>query len=70
MDRKVFEQSKSFNHGMRDDLAKYYGEYTQTDDMEKQLAIKSVVRLRFTDFDANTINESALRQFLIDARGY
>lgn len=69
-ERNVFEQSKSFNHGMKDDLAKYYGEYVQTEDADKKLAIKSIVRLRFADFDCQTIQEPALRIFLTESRGY
>jgi len=69
-ERNVFEQSKSFNQGMRDDLAKYYEEYSMAEDEEKKLAIKAVVRMRFSDFDDESVHEPVLRSFLIDMRGY
>ncbi len=70
VDRETFEQSKSYTEGMKMDLAKYYGEYKSAANPEDKLAIKNLVVMNFSDFDATTINSIELRSFLYQMRGY
>ena len=64
-----FEQTKSYQHGVAQDLGKYYGEYQNASEEEKAV-IASVVRTRFAEFDASDLHSPELRQFLISTRGY
>lgn len=70
VERQVFEETKSYNQGMTMDLAKYYGEYTNSDNQENRDAIKSIVRLRFSDYNKNNVNSPELVSFLKTCRGY
>jgi len=65
--REIFEQSKSYTHGKIQDLAKYYEEHQTSEDKQ---SIESLIKMNFSDFDANKINALKLRQFLINVRGY
>ena len=65
--REVFENTKSYTHGKIQDLAKYYEEYQKAEDKE---AIESLIKMNFAEFDAEKINASKLKQFLINVRGY
>jgi hypothetical protein len=50
-------------------LGKYYQEY-QEGDLEKQEAIKNVIRMRFAEFDESKLQNDRLRVFLVNMRGY
>lgn len=65
--RQVFENTKSYTHGVIQDLGKYYEEYQKA---ENKTAIQAVIKMRFAEFDANKINSLSLKQFLISTRGY
>jgi len=67
--RQVFENTKSFLHGVQQDLGKYYLEY-QTADEEGQNAIKTTIQMRFGEVDADKLQSPDLRNFLITMRGY
>lgn len=69
--REVFENTKSYTHGVIQDLGKYYQEYyePETTEEEKQ-TIKSVILIRFAEFDENKIENYKLQQFFIQMRGY
>jgi len=67
--RQVFEETKSYVHGKIQDLSRYYEQYQKGDSKEKE-AIKSVIRMQFSDFDATKINNYKLRRFLETVRGY
>jgi len=70
IEREIFEETKSYNHALRMDLAKYYDEYT-TGDAERKMGIKTVVKTRFAEFDAEQLNKTPkLKKFLIKMRGY
>lgn len=69
IERKVFEGTKSYTHGMSQELAKHYGEYKKGTDTEKRI-IKNVIKGRFADFDETKIRTQALKSFLIRMRGY
>lgn len=66
--REVFENSRTFNEGKIQQLSKYYLEWINADEAEKE-AIESVIQLTFTDFKLDRIPES-LKSFFIEARGY
>jgi hypothetical protein len=67
--RKVFEQTKSYNQGKLQDLAKYYQEYQKSTQSEKE-AITTVIKTQFADYDENNIENVKLKTFLMNVRGY
>lgn len=69
VERETFENSKSYVHGMTQDLAKKYEEFLKGS-KEEQGIIKNVIQSTFASFDAEKIESSSLRLFLIDQRGY
>lgn len=68
--REVFEETKSYVHGKIQDLAKYYDEYQKSDSPDDKEAIQTVIKSQFAEFDAEKINSSQLRTFLVNMRGY
>lgn len=68
--REVFEETKSYNEGKIQQLAKYKFEYDKADSFENKQAIESVVRTMFADFDADNINNESLQTWLVQIRGY
>lgn len=68
--REVFENTKSYTHGVIQDLGKYYAEYQKAATMEEKQTIQTVVRTRFSEFDATKIQSTELRNFFINCRGY
>lgn len=67
--REVFEETKSYVHGMVQDLGKYMYEW-QTGDKETRLAIEAVIRVRYANFPASKVKDPALRAFLQKCRGF
>lgn len=67
--RTVFENTQSYVHGKRQDLAKYYMEY-QKADAEGKETIRSVIQMQFSQFDAEHIQNIKLKQFLTNMRGF
>jgi len=67
--RDIFENTKSYLHGVQQDLGKYYLEYQKEDDMGKG-AIKTTIQMRFAEVDANKLQSAKLRSFLTTMRGY
>jgi len=70
VERKVFEETKSYVHGAIQDIGNYYGQYQQAETEEEKASIQSVVKVRFSEFNAENISSLELRNFLIKARGY
>jgi len=68
VERQVFEETKSYNQGKTQELAKYFDEYTRGKAEDKE-AIASVIRIKFADYKADRL-EYGLQQFLIQIRGY
>ena len=64
--RKVFEETKSYNQGMVQQLESLYLEHGKATDEHKD-AIESVVRHRFADYDESAV-PSHLRDFLNTCR--
>ena len=69
VNRQVFEQTKSYTHGVIQDLAKYFDEYQKATLKDKQV-IQNTIKFRFAEFDANNIKSVPLKAFLINMRGY
>ena len=67
--RAVYEETKSYNHGKKQMLAKHWLEYEKGDSQTKD-AIQSVIQTTFADFDAESIEIYKLKQFLLNMRGY
>ncbi len=67
-EREVFEHSQSYVHGMVDDLAKYKLEYTRAQDDIDKRALEEVILDRYSNFDADLIEDASLRQFLLNIR--
>jgi hypothetical protein len=61
--RQVFEQTKSYNQGMQQDLIKFMHEYNVSKDPEEKKAISSTVRHMMSDYDESKL-EPELRSFL------
>jgi len=69
VEREVFENTKSYVHGVAQDLGKYYEEYQKGDEEEKA-TIQNVIKVRFAEFDADNLQNRHLRDFLIKMRGH
>ena len=67
--RDVFENTKSYLHGVQQDLGKYYFEYQNADE-EGKAAIKAVIRIRFAEVDESKLQSVKLQSFLRNTRGY
>lgn len=69
IERKVFENTKSYTHGLTQELAKHYSEYQKANLEEKEI-LRNVIKSRFADFDETKVRTQALRSFLTKMRGY
>lgn len=67
--REIFENTKSYLHGVQQDLGKYYLEY-QTADEDEKTAIKATIQMRFAEVDTDKIQSVQLKSFLKNMRGY
>jgi len=67
--REVFENTKSYMHGVQQDLGKYYLEYQKADTKDKE-AIRITIQMRFAEVDVDKLQSARLRSFLTTARGY
>jgi hypothetical protein len=64
IERNIFKKGTSHIEGMAQDLVKYKYQYmTANGDVEK-VAIASLIRDSFADFDANDLKSESLRTFL------
>lgn len=69
VNREIFEETKSYNEGKTQQLAKYFQEYQTSNDIESRAAIRGTIRTMFADYDAEKL-PPLLRKFLTDMRGY
>lgn len=69
VERKVFENTKSYSHGKIQDLAKYYEEYQKSDEVEKE-TIAELIRMNFANFNSEHIQNYKLKMFLTEIRGF
>jgi hypothetical protein len=70
VERKVFEETQSYVHGKIQELGRLYQQYQEAKAPEDKAAIKELVRMQFTDFDAEKIDNYKLKSFLLEMRGY
>ena len=70
VERKTFEQSQSYVMGMTTTLAKRFDEYNKATSPSDREAIQNMVKMEFADFDIETVRSAALRNFLVNSRGY
>ena len=66
---QIFENTKSYQHGIQQDLGKYYNEYQRTDESGKAV-IRATIQMRFAEVDAQKLTSPQLRAFLEETRGY
>jgi len=67
--REVYESTQSYVHGKAKDLPRYKHEWDKADPDEK-LAIESVIRQQFAEFDETKLQSDGLKTFLIKVRGF
>lgn len=70
VEREIFLETRSFNSGVAQQLAKYRHEYMATDDPDEKEAIKSTVRTMFAEVNPENIDNLELRQFFNTCMGY
>lgn len=63
VERQIFEETQSYNHGMIQQLAKHRLEYLREEDPDAKAAIASTVRMQFAQFDIESLPQPELREF-------
>ena len=66
--RNRFENSTSYVHGMIDRLSEYKRQYDTEEDIDNKIAILNTIDDEFAQFDDTKINNSTLRNFLVEVR--
>ena len=66
--RDVFKETRSYNEGKIQDLARYILQYAQASGDEKEV-LKSTIIHMFADYNADDM-PTELNKFLTDIRGY
>lgn len=66
--REQFENSTNYVHGMTDRLSEYKRQYELEKDINNKIAIINTVDDEFASFDDSKINNSTLRNWLIEIR--
>jgi len=67
--REMFEETKSYNEGKTQQLAKYWQEYKTAASEEDKAALKATIQTMFADYDAENL-PLPLKGFLKEMRGY
>ena len=67
--REVFEETKSYNEGKTQQLAKYWQEYKTAASDEDKAALKATIQTMFADYDVDKL-PLPLKNFLTEMRGY
>ncbi len=63
VEREVFMETRSYEQGMAQQLARYMGEYKRSETDDERKAIASTVRAMFAEFDPDRIVNDELRSF-------
>lgn len=63
VERKIFKETRSYNEGMVQQLARYRLQYVQAKEQVEKDAIKSTVRQMFAEYDPSKLPTPELRQF-------
>lgn len=66
VERKIFKETRSFNEGMIQQLARYHSQYLLAKEPSDKAAIKGVVRQMFADYDYTKITNPNLRNFYLE----
>lgn len=65
--REIFEQTKSYQEGKRQDLIRYRLQYLQAEGKEEKEAIASTIRMMFADYDPSNLDDMPeLKRFLLN----
>ena len=64
VERKIFKETRSYNEGMIQQLSRYRLQYIRSKDEVERQAILSTVRTMFAEYDAGTLPNVELRNFL------
>ena len=64
VDHEVFKENKSYVEGALQDLSNYKHQWTIAKTQDDKLAIETVVRDQFANFDQNNIENPQLLRFL------
>lgn len=67
--REVYENTRSYNEGKEQDLARFRLQYLKGNP-EDRSALESTIQIMFANFDASHLNSPELKQFLYEIRGY
>lgn len=67
-DREIFKETKSYNEGMVQDLARYKLEFEREKDEIARKAIANHINSGYSNFDEMRIQNRDLREFLIKIR--
>lgn len=62
--REIFEQSRSFNEGMAQELQRMWLDYQHTTNPDEKAAIRSLVVHRVAGYDIDRIENTQLRGFV------
>lgn len=61
--REIFENTKSYKEGKKQDLIKYRLEYLKAESVEEKQAITSTIRMMFSNYNSDNL-EPELKSFL------
>jgi hypothetical protein len=61
--RQIFEETKSYNQGMQQELIDLMHQYNMAKDKQDKKAIMNTVRIKFSDYNEDRLS-SELRDFL------
>jgi len=61
--REIFEETKSYNEGKKQDLLRYRLQYMQSKDENSREVIESTIRMMYADYDVSKL-EPVLQDFL------
>jgi hypothetical protein len=70
VERKVFEQTRSYVHGKAQDLSRYRLQYLQAETQEAKDTIASTIRMQFAEVNPDDLQNEDLRGFLRQMMGY
>lgn len=70
VERKVFEETQSYNHGMTRELADYYEQHVKAKSREDRQLIEEIIKIKFADYNVANLRSSSLKIFLSNVRGY
>ena len=70
IERTIFEETQSYNHGMSAELADYYAQYNMAVNKYDKELIANVIKIKFADFKTENLRSESLKLFLTNITGY